>query len=270
MITAAQRLRITGSLDLSRTLARADFITDSLTMTLLFKIAEATCLATPQGVPAGPMPQLTILSQYVHGKVFMKALGPTDDAGPVKKTGAGQPFPPQYNFCERMKLAHPQTFQRVTEYGLNYRSDSSPADPGVLNIVIHDVDLAEPTPSASCLSQGCAGHHGYEYRHAVPFVAPRAHDTEIGEQAVLDRHMTSDILPRAYFAGCYHVVVYQHTSPLAPFELYPRFFYSTVGRELEGHAMAEWVANNLRALCCLARILRVVQTDSRSIAARDP
>jgi hypothetical protein len=250
---------------------------------VLFKIAYSTRYSEPLNVYSdSPMSPLTLVSQNVHGKIFMKALGPADSCGMAKKDAAGHVVPPQYEFCPRLQQMGAESFQRVTEYQLGFQSDFGPADGGQnnvsrYNIAILDKDLVDPAPGAWCLIQGCDGHGSID-RHAVPFVGAKAAWSDITEAKVWDQYLWGDIVPRAFFAGCSKVLIYQTLLHPPPWPALPDFRFSTEAREaslepesqLPAISMADWAATSKLELRYLASILEVIQADSRTCVAEDP
>jgi hypothetical protein len=219
------------------------------------------------------MPPLVVLSQYVHGRIFMKALPAANSSGMVKKDAAGRIVPPRYRFCERMEALPALSFQRTTEYKLMFDSEFGPDPQGPdnmesrFNILIHDANLTEPT-SATCSGRSCTGHGSVDM-HAVPFVAA-VRDNNVTEFDVWDQYETSDLIPRAFFAGCENVLIYRHTlHPMSQSGL-PRFFFTFSANEVCEQELDDWEESNSRELRCLVAILCVLQADVRACAARNP
>lgn len=198
LLRAAQENMIEYKPEALLSICDADFITDSVTMVQLFRVAGEVFRQEP--VVTTNLLHLDLLAQVVSGKVFMKASCPPSGRR-FKADATGQFVPPRFGLCDRMKEMNAQSFKRVTAYKLRTTGEHVVPPYGIL---IQDDDLLEvmePGLQLDCVALGSC-RHGDTAQHAVPIVIQDNHGPLVSLGDLGSRKASSEIYPRVYFAGC--------------------------------------------------------------------
>jgi hypothetical protein len=224
-------------------------------MVQLFNVARVAC---HRGSDAMPEPQLNLVAQNINGRIYMRAFYHPGGSGEIRKDATGQPVPPRYKFCARLQAMGAKSFRRVSTYELN-RGTS--AEHGLHNIVIHDDQLVEPAwriKDHHCSDDYACRFSRYPCQHTVPVVVNV--DNSISRDAAWTAKLPTDILPRAYFAGCDSAVLHLHSAA--------NFRSFGVVRPVSAE-LVPWTSRNDRELWCLASLLDQIRAEAVACSSTD-
>jgi hypothetical protein len=241
------------------TICDADFVTDSVTMVKLFKVASEVYR---QGSRITTEIRLDLFVQVVNGKVFMRAF--QSPRGHFRTDAIGQFVPPRFGFCDRMKEMDAQCFKRATTYKI--RTTGPCAIPPYSILILDDnlLEVMQPGVQGDCVALRSCQHHGATTEHAVPVVIQDNHMPLV--RLIKDGvgKTWSEILPRACFAGCDKVSVGRFGADLS------KGFWETA-RPTPSHlfrvGLQSWEKAHFGQFWSLANLLQWIHIKAQGLAS---